>query len=257
MALPLSGKVALITGSSKGVGRGIALELARHGATIVVNYNSDQAGALATLEAVNALGASGMIVKANVGDSAQITAMFDAVKASLGRVDILVNNAGVQTWKALLDVTEAEWDYVLDVNLKGSFLCTQQAATLMKAQGGGRIIHIGSGCNKVAFPHLVNYTASKGGLEQFTKVAAVELGKFNITVNCVAPGSIEVERTKEEAGDYAGTWSKLTPLGRIGTPQDIGRAVYFFASELADFVSGQTLYVDGGLFAKPHWPYDV
>jgi len=104
---------------------------------------------------------------------------------------------------------------------------------------------------------LVNYTASKGGLEQFTKVAAVELGKFNITVNCVAPGSIEVERTKEEAGDYAGTWSKLTPLGRIGTPQDIGRAVYFFASELADFVSGQTLYVDGGLFAKPHWPYDV
>jgi len=145
MALPLSGKVALITGSSKGVGRGIALELARHGATIVVNYNSDQAGALATLEAVNAFGAPGMIVKANVGDSADITAMFETVKASLGRVDILVNNAGVQTWKALLDVTEAEWDYVLDVNLKGSFLCTQQAATLMKAQGGGRSIHIGSG----------------------------------------------------------------------------------------------------------------
>ena len=257
MALPLSGKVAVITGSSKGVGRGIALELAHHGATIVVNYNSDHAGALATLEAVNALGAPGIIVQANVGDATQITTMFNSVKDSLGRVDILVNNAGVQTWKAFLDLTESEWDHVLDVNLKGSFLCTQHAATLMKTQGGGRIINIGSGCNKVAFPHLVNYTASKGGLEQLTKVAAVELGKFNITVNCVAPGSIEVERTKEEAGDYAGTWSKLTPLGRIGTPQDIGRAVYFFSSELADFVSGQTLYVDGGLFAKPHWPYNV
>ena len=257
MALPLSGKVALITGASKGVGRGIALELARHGATIVVNYNSDQAGAQATLDAVNALGAPGIIVQANIGAASDITAMFETTVAAYGRVDILVNNAGVQTWKALLDLTEAEWDHVLDVNLKGSFLCTQQAATLMKAQGGGRIIHIGSGCNKVAFPHLVNYTASKGGLEQFTKVAAVELGKFNITVNCVAPGSIEVERTKEEAGDYAGTWSKLTPLGRIGTPQDIGRAVYFFSSDLADFVSGQTLYVDGGLFAKPHWPYDI
>jgi NAD(P)-dependent dehydrogenase (short-subunit alcohol dehydrogenase family) len=127
----------------------------------------------------------------------------------------------------------------------------------MKAQGNGRILHIGSGCNKVAFPHLVNYTASKGGIEQFTKVAAVELGKFGITVNCVAPGAIEVERTKEEAGDYAGTWAAVTPLARVGTPEDVARAVLFFVSDLADFVTGQTLYVDGGLFAKPHWPYPV
>jgi 3-oxoacyl-[acyl-carrier protein] reductase len=121
---------------------------------------------------------------------------------------------------------------------------------------GPRIINIGSGCNKVAFPRLVNYTASKGGMEQFTKVSAVELGKYGIRVNCVAPGAVEIERTKEEAGDYAGTWAGVTPLGRVGTPMDIGRAVVFFCGELSDFVTGQTLYVDGGLFAKPHWPYE-
>jgi NAD(P)-dependent dehydrogenase (short-subunit alcohol dehydrogenase family) len=257
MPLQLSGKVALVTGASKGVGRGIAIALARHGATVVINYNSDLAGAQETLAAVEAAGGTGITAKASVSSADQIDAMFDLVRQTYGRLDILVNNAGVQTWKALLDLTESEWDHVLDTNLKGTFLCTQRAAAIMKEQGAGRILHIGSGCNKVAFPHLVNYTASKGGIEQFTKVAAVELGKFGITVNCVAPGAIEVERTKEEAGDYAGTWSAVTPLGRVGTPEDIGRAVLFFVSELADFVTGQTLYVDGGLFSKPHWPYPV
>jgi 3-oxoacyl-[acyl-carrier protein] reductase len=257
MPIQLSGKVALVTGASKGVGRGIALALARHGATVVVNYNSDQAGARDTLTTIEAAGGRGLIAQASVASADQIDRLFEQITATYGRLDILVNNAGVQTWKALLDLTESDWDHVLDTNLKGTFLCTQRAAALMKAQGSGRILHIGSGCNKVAFPHLVNYTASKGGIEQFTKVAAVELGKFGITVNCVAPGAIEVERTKEEAGDYAGTWSAVTPLGRVGTPEDVARAVLFFTSDLADFVTGQTLYVDGGLFAKPHWPYPV
>ena len=257
MPIQLSGKVALVTGASKGVGRGIALALARHGATVVVNYNSDQAGARQTLATIEAAAGRGLIAQASVASAPQIDRMFDQITETYGRLDILVNNAGVQTWKALLDLTESDWDHVLDTNLKGTFLCTQRAAALMKAQGSGRILHIGSGCNKVAFPHLVNYTASKGGIEQFTKVAAVELGKFGITVNCVAPGAIEVERTKEEAGDYAGTWSAVTPLGRVGTPEDVARAVLFFTSDLADFVTGQTLYVDGGLFAKPHWPYPV
>jgi len=257
MPIQLSGKVALVTGASKGVGRGIALALARHGATVVVNYNSDQAGARDTLATIEAAGGRGLIAQASVASADQIDRLFEQITATYGRLDILVNNAGVQTWKALLDLTESDWDHVLDTNLKGTFLCTQRAAALMKAQGSGRILHIGSGCNKVAFPHLVNYTASKGGIEQFTKVAAVELGKFGITVNCVAPGAIEVERTKEEAGDYAGTWSAVTPLGRVGTPEDVARAVLFFTSDLADFVTGQTLYVDGGLFAKPHWPYPV
>jgi NAD(P)-dependent dehydrogenase (short-subunit alcohol dehydrogenase family) len=120
---------------------------------------------------------------------------------------------------------------------------------------GGSIVNIGSGCNKLAFPRLVDDTASKGGIEQFTKVAAVELGEHRIRVNCVAPGAVEIERTKLEAGDYAGMWSKYTPLGRVGQPDDIGKAVAFLAGDDASFITGQTIWVDGGLFAKPHWPY--
>lgn len=250
------GKVALVTGASKGVGKGVALQLARHGANVVVNYNSDLKGAEATAEEIRGMGVAAIVVQGNVSVAAQVEAMFATVLKEFGRLDILVNNAGVQTWKALLELSEAEWDHVLDTNLKGCFLCTQQAARIMKDSGGGRIINVGSGCNKVAFPRLVNYTASKGGMEQFTKVSAVELGKYGIRVNCVAPGAVEIERTKEEAGDYAGTWAGVTPLGRVGTPMDIGRAVVFFCGELSDFVTGQTLYVDGGLFAKPHWPYE-
>ena len=251
----LEGKRALVTGASKGVGKGIALELAREGCEVAVNYNTDAAGAEATVSEIRAMGGAAFAVQANVGVSADVIRMFAAVLDRFERLDILVNNAGVQTWKALLDLEEREWDRVMDTNLKGCYLCTQRAARHMKEKGGGRIINIGSGCNKVAFPHLVDYTASKGGIEMLTKVAAVELGPEGITVNCVAPGAIEIERTKEEAGDYAGTWAKLTPLGRVGTPLDIGRAVVFFAGEDSAFITGQTIWVDGGLFAKPAWPY--
>jgi NAD(P)-dependent dehydrogenase (short-subunit alcohol dehydrogenase family) len=243
-------KVALVTGASKGVGKGISLELAQRGWDIWVNYHSDQAGAEATAREVEALGRKAWLVRASVGDSAQVDAMF----AQIGSLDLLVNNAGVQTWKPLLELTEAEWDHVIDTNLKGCFLCTQRAARKMIGKGGN-IINIGSGCNKLAFPRLVDYTASKGGIEQFTKVSAVELGEYNIRVNCVAPGAVEIERTKLEAPDYAGMWSKYTPLARVGTPADIGKTVAFLASDDASFVTGQTIWVDGGLFAKPHWPY--
>jgi len=252
----LLGKTALVTGASKGVGRGIALELGRAGCDVVVNYHTDERGAQGTVEALIAMGRKAFAVRANVGSSEDVRAMFNEVLARIPRLDILVNNAGVQTWKPLLELTEAEWDRVLDTNLKGCFLCTQHAALHMKEQGGGSIINIGSGCNKLAFPKLVDYTASKGGIEMFTKVAACELGRYKIRVNCVAPGAIEIERTRLEAGDYAGTWSALTPLGRVGQPEDVGRAVVFLASDRADFITGQTIWVDGGLFAKPAWPYE-
>jgi NAD(P)-dependent dehydrogenase (short-subunit alcohol dehydrogenase family) len=142
---------------------------------------------------------------------------------------------------------------VIDTNLKGSFLCTKAAAVRMKEKGGS-IINIGSGCNKWPFPKLVDYTASKGGIEALTKVSATELGPYGIRVNCVAPGAIEIERTKLELGDYAGSWASLTPLGRIGLPSDVGKAVVFFASDASAFVTGQTLWVDGGLFTRPAWP---
>lgn len=249
-------KYALVTGASKGVGKGIALELGRRGCSVAVNYNADAAGAAATVEAIQGFGGEAFDVRANVGKATDVSAMFDRILEEFPRLDILVNNAGVQTWKPLLELTETEWDRVLDTNLKGCFLCTQRAALSMKETGGGSIVNIGSGCNKVAFPNLVDYTASKGGIEQFTKVAAVELGRYGIRVNCVAPGAVEIERTKDEAGDYAGTWAKLTPLGRVGLPEDVARAVAWLVSPDASFVTGQTIWVDGGLFSKPVWPYD-
>lgn len=242
-------KTALVTGASKGIGKGIALELGRAGYRVIVNYNSDKAGADAV---VAELGQGAVAIQANVGVAADVARMFQEA----GTVDVLVNNAGTQTWKPLLELTEAEWDRVIDTNLKGCFLCTQTAAKGMVAAGiKGAIVNIGSGCNKLAFPNLVSYTASKGGIEMLTKVSAVELGQYGIRVNCVAPGSVEVERTEQEAGDYAGTWSKLTPLGRVGLPIDVARTVAFLVSPSADFVSGQTIWVDGGLFSKPAWPY--
>ncbi len=256
MNLSLESRTALVTGASKGVGKGIALELARAGASVAVNYHSDAAGADATVAEIRAMGREAFPFQGDVGVAADVDRLFAQALEKFQRLDILVNNAGVQTWKPLLDLTEAEWDRTIDTNLKGCFLCTQRAARHMRERGGGHIVNIGSGCNKVAFPNLVDYTASKGGIEMFTKVAAVELGRHRITVNCVAPGAVEIERTKNEAGDYAGTWAKLTPLGRVGQPADVARAVVFLASDAAEFITGQTIWVDGGLFSKPSWPYD-
>jgi 3-oxoacyl-[acyl-carrier protein] reductase len=252
----LDGKVALVTGASTGIGREIVLELARRGADAVINHFNDTAGADALAGELCALGHRAIAIQADVGSAKQVEAMCAAAERELGGIDILVNNAGVQTWSPLLDLAEADWDRVIRTNLKGCFLCTQSAGRRIKARGGGRVINIGSGANKFAFPRLVDYTASRGGIETFTKVAAVELARFGITVNCVAPGAIETERTKRESPDYAGTWAALTPLGRVGKPSDVAQAVAFFAGPDAGFVTGQTLWIDGGLNSKPAWPYE-
>jgi NAD(P)-dependent dehydrogenase (short-subunit alcohol dehydrogenase family) len=279
--MSLQNQAALITGASRGIGKEIALELARRGCRVAVNYFNDRqplvdatiAEIRAAAEQSVATQASGreagtgktrpiearpldvLAIEADIRSSSQVAAMFEKVIAAFGRLDILVNNAGVQTFKPLLDVTEEEWDLVIDTNLKGCFLCTQQAARYMKDHGGGAIVNLGSGCNKLAFPRLVAYTASKGAIEMFTKEAAVELGPYNIRVNCIAPGSIESERTRAEDPDYAGTWSKLTPLGRVGTAADIAPTVAFLASQDAAFISGQTIGIDGALFTQAQWPY--
>lgn len=253
----LLGKTALVTGASKGIGRGVAVALARQGSDVAINYHRDRAGAEETAREVEALGRRAIVVAGDVGSSADVDRIFSETFDAFPRLHILINNAGVQTWKPLLELEEAEWDRVINTNLKGNFLCTQRAGRNMKEHGGGRIINIGSGCNKVAFPNLVDYTASKGGVEMLTKAAAAELGPYGITVNCVAPGAIEIERTKLESPDYAGTWGPLTPMRRVGLPSDVAGAVCFFASDQAEFVSGQTLFVDGGLFTQGPWPYQA
>ena len=244
-----------MTGAARGIGRGIALALARAGYRIAVNDIDPGSDAAQTVADVEALGADAFVVKADVASGPDVDAMFAAVVDRFGRLDVMVNNAGMQTFAPLLDVTEAEWDRVIDTNLKGTFLCTQRAARHMKDDGGGSIVNIGSGSNKVPFPKLVAYTASRGGIEMLTKVAAVELGPYKIRVNCVAPGAIETERTRRESADYAGTWGGITPLGRVGTPADVAAAVVFLAGEESSFITGQTIWVDGALFTQPAWPY--
>ena len=249
-------KIAVVTGASTGIGRGIAITLAERGWDVAFTYNRSSKEADKTLAAVERHGRRGLAVKCDVGIKADVDAFYDKVAHWGGTPDLLVNNAGTQTWGPLLEVTEEDWDQVIRTNLKGCFLNTQAVALRMKSAGkGGTIINIGSGCNKLAFPKLVSYTASKGGIEQFTKVAAVELGPLGIRVNCVAPGAIMIERTAEEADDYEGTWSRITPMRRVGQTADIADIVAYLATPGASFISGQTITVDGGVFSQANWPY--
>ncbi|MBI3865326.1 MAG: 3-oxoacyl-ACP reductase FabG [Planctomycetia bacterium] len=249
-------RIALVTGASKGVGRGIALGLAAAGWDVIVNYNRDESGAAETAAEVRAFQRQCWTMQADVGDGGQVQAMFAEIQRTAGRIELLVNNAGVQTWAPLVELREEDWDRTIRTNLKGCFLCMQQAARLMLADGeGGSIINIGSGANTAPFPSLIDYCASKGGIQNLTRVAAVELGPHRIRVNCVAPGAIEIERTRQESPDYAKTWSPLTPLRQIGEVTDVADAVVFLASPAARHITAQTLYVDGGLWAQGPWPY--
>jgi NAD(P)-dependent dehydrogenase (short-subunit alcohol dehydrogenase family) len=248
--------MALVTGASKGVGRGIALGLAAAGWDVIVNFNRDEAGAHETAAAIRKLGRETWTLQADVGDGGQVRSLFAGIIKEHGTPDLVVNNAGVQTWAPLVELREEDFDRTIRTNLKGCFLCTQQAALAMIAtKRGGSIVNIGSGANWAPFPNLGDYCASKGGIDNLTRVAAVELGPHGIRVNCVAPGAIEIERTKLESPDYAGTWSPITPLRRVGAPSDVADVVVFLASPAARFITGQTLYVDGGLWSQAPWPY--
>ena len=251
-----SARLAVVTGASRGIGREIAVTLARQGWDVAFSHLGDAAEATETTALIATTGRKALGLRCDVGFKDE-GAFYQSVMTTFGRApDLLVNNAGIQTWAPLLELAEADWDRVIRTNLKGCFLNTQRAAQLMVEHGiRGSIVNLGSACNKVAFPRLVDYTASKGGIEQFTKVSATELGPYGIRVNCVAPGAIEHERTKLEAPDYADTWAAITPLQRVGQTADVAKVVHFLATDAAGFVTGQTIYVDGGAFTMPNWPY--
>jgi len=243
-----SARAALVTGAGGGIGRGIAQALAEAGFEVAVNDLEGSPGADETVAEIRSAGHQAYVVRGDVRSAADVTAMVDQVVQRSGTIDVLVNNAGVQTWTPLLDVTEEEWDLVIATNLKGCFLCTQAAARQMRGQGRGSIVNIGSGCNKVAFPSLVAYTASKGGIEMFTKVAAVELGPLGIRVNCVAPGLVyPTQASSATREEFRESLIAATPLRRLARPEDVAGPVLFLASEWSSFMTGQVLFVDGGL----------
>lgn len=249
--------LAIVTGGSAGIGNHLVGALAQAGYAVAFNHYSDEDAAQRAVASLSADGHRVFARHCDVGIKVEVDD-FHAQVADWhgGAPALLVNNAGIQTWAPLLELREDQWDNVIRTNLKGCFLNTQSAARLMAAAGGGSIVNLGSGCNKLAFPNLVDYTASKGGIEQLTKSSAVELGQYGIRVNCVAPGAIATARTLEEAPDHEGSWAPITPLGRVGRPDDVADVVLFFASDAARFVTGQTLWVDGGVFTRAAWPYE-
>lgn len=250
-------RLAVVTGGTTGIGYETAMALARQGWDIALTYIENDDAAAAVAQQIEEQADRAWVTRSDAGVRDDVDRFFEGVVRRFGRPpDLLVNNAAVQTWNSFLELDEARWDLVIRTNLKGCFLNTQKAARLMISAGRtGAIVNIGSGCGRVPFPNLVDYSASKAGIEQLTKLAALEFGPHGITVNCVAPGAIDVERTRREAPDYAARWARITPMRRVGSPADIVNAILFLAREESNFITGQTLNVDGGLFTGPNWPY--
>lgn len=245
----LINKKALVTGASRGIGRGIAVALAKQGASVAVNYNANAEEAQKVVAEITAMGREAFAIQADVSQSAQVAKMFEEVKVKWGKLDILVNNAGILSYGEFGKITEEQWDQLLGVNLKGQFMCAQEALRLMSA--GGRIINISSvssGGVGIGFPQIAHYSASKGGVIGLTENMALELGPKGINVNAIAPGGIETDMAKGvmDNEQVKKAFLARVPKGRIGKPEDIGAAAAFLASDEADYVTGVTLYVDGG-----------
>lgn len=245
---PLQGRTALVTGASRGIGAEVAVVLAEAGAAVVCAATIE-ANAAPIAERIAAAGGRALAAGARVEEAAQVAALFDRAEAELGAVDLLVNNAGIAQPKPLLEMDEATWDRVVDINLKGVFLCAQRAARTMAEQGGGAVVNIGSIAGDNAFPHRANYCASKAGVHHLTRVMAIEWAPLNIRVNCVAPGYIHTDIVGELSArgilDVAALEGRV-PQRRLGTPRDIAEAVLYLAGEGARYITGSVLMVDGG-----------
>jgi len=249
----LTNKVAIVTGARRGIGKGIALMLARAGAKVVVS-DIDENECQKVVEEIKKIGSDGLAIKCDVTNRKEVEEMVKKTIEKFGKVDILVNNAGIAPFKPFLEMAEEEWDRVLAVNLKGYYLCAQAVAKEMIKKGWGRIINIASvamGQVGIGFPNLTHYCASKGGIVALTETLALELTPKGINVNVVSPGVIATEMAKPVIEDEKTKQAILAriPKGRVGQPEDIAAAVVFLASEEADYISGATLVVDGGWLA--------
>jgi len=245
--LPLSGQIALVTGASRGIGRAIALELARQGADVCVNYRGNEACAQDVVEQIIAQGRRAIAVAANVGNSEDVQRLFSTVVDTLGPTQILVNNAGITRDNLLLRMNEDDWDSVLDTNLKSAYLCSKAAARMMIRARKGTIINIASVVALSGNPGQANYTAAKGGLIAFSKTLARELGSRNVRVNVIAPGFIETEMTAELSLEVRNNLANRVALGRLGTPEDVATTVAFLCTPAAQYITGQVISIDGGL----------
>jgi 3-oxoacyl-[acyl-carrier protein] reductase len=245
--MTLEGKVALVTGASRGIGREIALELARQGANVAVNYAGSESKANQVVDEIKAIGKEAFVIKCDVSNSDEVAAMVKETVDRFGKLDILVNNAGITKDNLLMRMKEEEWDDVININLKGVFLCTKAVTRQMMKQRVGRIINITSVVGVSGNPGQANYVAAKSGVIGLTKTTAKELASRNITVNAIAPGFITTDMTDKLSDEVKGEMLKQIPLARLGEPKDIAKMAAFLASDDASYITGQTLHINGGM----------
>ena len=245
--MDLTGKVALVTGASRGIGQAVAVELAKAGADVIVNYIGNEAVAQETVEKVEALGRKALKIKADVGNADEVQAMVDEAHAAFGHIDVLVNNAGITRDGLLIRMKDSDWDDVLNINLKGVYLVSKAVAKLMVKQRSGRIINMTSVSGVTGNVGQANYAAAKAGVIGLTKTCAKELAARGITVNAVAPGFIETAMTDVLPEKIKEGIAATVPLGRMGQPEEIAGVVTFLASDFASYITGQVLNVDGGM----------
>lgn len=243
----LDGKTAVVTGASRGIGRAIALELAKEGANVVVNYSGSEAKAQEVVEEISKIGSKAIAVQANVADNDSVQNLMKSALDEFGSIDILVNNAGITRDNLLMRMKEDEWDDVINTNLKGVFLCTKAVTRQMMKQRAGRIINIASVVGVIGNAGQANYTAAKAGVIGLTKTSARELASRNILVNAVAPGFITTEMTDALPEDIKEAMLSQIPLAKLGKPENVAKAVVFLASDDAEYITGQVLHVDGGI----------
>jgi NAD(P)-dependent dehydrogenase (short-subunit alcohol dehydrogenase family) len=241
----LEGKVAVVSGASKGIGRGLAIGLAQHGAAVAVNYKNDREGAEETARTIRAAGGEAAVIGADVSVTAEAVGLIDEAVERLGRIDVLVNNAGRSRFNWALEITEEDWEDVVGTNLRGAFFTSQAAARHMRSAGGGSIVNVSScAATLTALYHSI-YTMSKAGLEGLTKQLALELAPA-IRVNAIAPGPTSVERSRDYDPNFDQTWGSVVPMRRVAYPEDLVGPVVFLASEQSRFVTGDVIHVDGG-----------